>query len=332
MAEAKPIRIIVLGTGDFALPMFDLLCERAAGTSPGHKVVALLTQPDRPQGRKQELIPSRIKLSALSRGITVLQPENVNSTESLDQVRRLAPELLVTAAYGQILSPELLSVPSLGGINLHGSILPAYRGAAPVARAIQNGAPETGVTVILMTPRIDAGGMIAVARTPIDPDETAGELEDRLAALGAPLIVSTIAPLAAGRVTIIAQDRSKVTRAPKLRKEDGQIDWSLPAQGVHNLVRAMQPWPQASTSWYARDPARKDGVRLIIRKTHPVAGSSLAPAQPGRVVEVGPDRLVVAAGEGAVRLLVVQLPGKKPMPTADFLRGHLVQEGDFMKS
>ena len=174
MAPSQPIRIIVLGTGDFALPMFELLCETAHSPDARLQVLALLTQPDRPQGRKQELIPSQIKQAALARGIPVLQPENVNAPESLDQIRQLAPDLLVTAAYGQILSPELLSIPRLGGINLHGSILPAYRGAAPVARAIQNGETETGVTVILMTPRIDAGGMIAFARTPIDPDETAG--------------------------------------------------------------------------------------------------------------------------------------------------------------
>ena len=162
--------------------MFDHLCDT------GHQVVALLTQPDRPQGRKQELIPSQIKQSALARGIAVLQPENVNAQESLEQIRQLGPDLLVTAAYGQILSPELLAIPTLGGINLHGSILPAYRGAAPVARAIQHGETETGVTVIRITPRIDAGGMIAVARTPIGADETAGELEHRLATLGAPLI------------------------------------------------------------------------------------------------------------------------------------------------
>ena len=231
MTEATPtIRIIVLGTGDFALPMFEYLYEA------GHEILALITQPDRPQGRKQELIPSPIKKAAQARGVSVLQPENVNAAESLEQVRTLGPDLLVTAAYGQILSADLLAIPRLGGINLHGSILPAYRGAAPVARAIQNGETETGVTVIRMTPKIDAGGMIAFARTPIGPDETAGELEDRLAALGAPLVARSIIEVASGTAEVIPQDRSKVTKAPKLRKEDGLIDWSLPAQAIHNLV------------------------------------------------------------------------------------------------
>jgi methionyl-tRNA formyltransferase len=332
MDLSSPIRIIVLGTGDFALPTFEQLCETASRADAGLSVIALLTQPDRPQGRKQELIPSRIKQAAVSREIPVLQPENVNAQESLERIRRFAPDLFVTAAYGQILSPELLCIPRLGGINLHGSILPAYRGAAPVARAIQNGEAETGVTVILMTPRIDAGGMIAFARTPIDPDETAGALEDRLALLGAPLIISTIAPLAMGKAAIIPQDKTMVTRAAKLRKEDGLIDWSQTAQAVHNLVRAMQPWPLASTTWNPQEPSGQGRLRLIIRKTQPVAKASHDPVSPGGVVEAESDRLTVAAGEGDVRILVVQVPGKKPMPVADFLRGHRVLPGDMMSS
>jgi methionyl-tRNA formyltransferase len=324
MATAPAIRIIVLGTGDFALPMFDHLCDT------GHQVVALVTQPDRPQGRKQELIPSQIKQSALARGIAVLQPENVNAQESLEQIRQLGPDLIVTAAYGQILSPDLLAIPTLGGINLHGSILPAYRGAAPVARAIQHGETETGVTVIRITPRIDAGGMIAVARTPIGADETAGELEHRLAALGAPLIAQVIAAIAANTARITVQDRSKVTRAPKLSKEDGFIDWSLPAPAIHNLVRAMQPWPLCSTTWISKDPSSKGPLRLIIHQTRPVESPDQGP--PGTVVEAHADALIVAAGAAAVRLLVLQLPGKKPVSAADFLHGHRVLPGDAMKS
>jgi methionyl-tRNA formyltransferase len=323
MTEATPnIRIIVLGTGDFALPTFEHLCDA------GHEILALITQPDRPQGRKQELIPSPIKKAALARGVRVLQPENVNAAESLDQIRALAPDLLVTAAYGQILSADLLSIPRLGGINLHGSILPAYRGAAPVARAIQNGETETGVTVIRMTPKIDAGGMIAFTRTPIGPDETAGELEDRLAALGAPLIARSIIEVDAGTAQVIPQDKSKVTKAPKLRKEDGQIDWSRPAQAIHNLVRAMQPWPMASTRWVSNDPFSKGPIRVIVHKTQVVAGHGV----PGTVLDAEADRLVVAAGELAVRLVVVQVPGKKPMSVAEFLRGHRVLPGDMFVS
>jgi methionyl-tRNA formyltransferase len=301
-------RIVMLGTKDFALPTFEHLCET------GHGVVALVTQPDRPQGRKQLLIPSRIKEAALARGIRVEQPEDVNAPASLELIRSLDPDLLVTAAYGQILSADLLSIPPMGGINLHGSILPAYRGAAPVARAIQRGESETGVTVIRMTPRIDAGGMMAFASTPIGADETAGELEDRLAQLGAPLVAQAIAELAAGTAKILPQDRSKVTKAPKLTKEDGRIDWTRPALEIHNLIRAMQPWPVASTHWL-----RPDGpVRLIVHRAMTVEGQG----GPGRVLEAAGDRLVVAAGSGAVRLLEVQLEGKKALPVEEFLRGH----------
>jgi len=309
----------MLGTGDFALPTFEHLLET------GHTLLALVTQPDRPQGRKQELIPSRIKQSAVARGIPVLQPEDVNAPEALELLRSLHPDLLVTAAYGQILSAELLGIPPLGGINLHGSVLPAYRGAAPVARAIQNGERETGVTVIRMTPRIDAGGMIAVARTPIDPDETAGELEDRLAAIGAPLIAGAIPGVVAGTARVIPQVKAKVTRAPKLRKEDGIIDWTRPARAVHDLVRAMQPWPVASTHWQPAEVG-KGPVRLIVHRTAIVE----ATGEPGRVLAAEGDRLVVAAGEGAVRLLTVQIVGKKPLPVAEVLRGHHVFPGDRM--
>jgi methionyl-tRNA formyltransferase len=317
---AAPIRLIMLGTGDFALPTFEHLVET------GHDVATLVTQPDRPQGRKQELIPSRIKRAAEARSISVLQPEDVNAAESLERIRALAPDLLVTAAYGQILSAELLSVPRLGGINLHGSILPAYRGAAPVARAIQRGETETGVTVIRMTPRIDAGGIIARARTEIGPDETAGEVEERLARIGAPLIAEAVAALAAGPVPILPQDRSQVTKAPKLRKEDGPIDWTRSARAVHDHVRAMQPWPVAFTHRHPVDSPRKDPVRLIVHKTAVVEGKGT----PGQVVEAAGDRLVVAASEAAVRILILQIPGKKPFAAAEFLRGHRVQPGDRM--
>lgn len=314
-----PPRIAMFGTGDFALPTFLALLKTV------HPVVALVTQPDRPQGRKQELIPSRIKREALRAGVRVEQPEDVNAPEGVELVRSLGVDLLVTAAYGQILSAELLGVPPLGGINLHGSALPRYRGAAPVARAIEAGEAEAGVTVIRMTPRVDAGGMIAVARTPIDPEETAGELEARLARLGAPLVVECIERLAAGAAEVLPQDPSQATRAPKLRKESGAIDWSRTARQVHDLVRAMQPWPTAGTYWHPSGEG-KAPVRLIVHRTAVEEGAG----DPGRVVEAAGDRLVVAAGSGLVRLVTVQVPGKKAMPAADLLRGHAIRPGDRM--
>jgi methionyl-tRNA formyltransferase len=320
---APSTRIVMLGTGDFALPTFVHLC------ATGHHVERLITQPERPQGRKQELIPSAIKQAAIARGIPVDQPEDVNAPDSVQRLRALAPDLLVTAAYGQILSAEILGVPQLGGINLHGSILPAYRGAAPVARAIERGEHESGVTVILMTPQIDAGGMIAVDRTPIDPDETAGALEARLAALGAPLVAAAIAALAAGTARMLPQEKARVTRAPKLRKEDGLINWSKPARAVHDQVRAMQPWPVAYTYWHRREPAHPGLSRLLIHATTPLEGQGGAP---GTVLEAHGDLLVIAAGAGAVRVLTLQREGKKPGPVGEFLRGNHVAPGDVLGS
>lgn len=311
----------MLGTGDFALPTFEHLIQQGR-----HHMIALVTQPDRPQGRKQEIIPSLIKQTAQARGILVLQPEDVNGPESFDLISRLQPDVLVTAAYGQILSPALLAIPRQGGINLHGSILPAYRGAAPVARAIQNGETETGITVIQMTPRIDAGGIAATAGTLIEPDESAGELEERLARLGAPLVACVIDALARGPIVVQRQERSKVTRAPKLRKEDGLIDWSRPAWAVHNQVRAMQPWPAASTFWQPRLSGTKPPVRLIVHRTEITTGDGT----PGEVIVASGDRLVVAAGEGAIAILSLQLPGKNSSASGDFIRGHRIVPGDMM--
>ena len=279
------LRVVMLGTGDFAVPTFERLCG-----SP-HEVVALVTQPDKPQGRKGEILTSRIKRAALDHGLRVEQPESINAPEGLALVTELAPDLLVTAAYGQILSADVLSIPRLGGINLHGSILPKYRGAAPVARAIQRGETETGVTVIRMTPRVDAGGMLSIARTPIGPDETAGEVEDRLAEIGAPLVVEAIEALVGGTATILPQDPSSATKAPKLKKEDGRVDWSQASTAIHNLVRAMQPWPVASTVW---DRGSGTPVRLIVHETSVETGQG----EPGRVIEAKGDRLVVTAGRG----------------------------------
>jgi methionyl-tRNA formyltransferase len=310
----------MLGTGDFAVPAFEHLCDT------GRQVVALLTQPDRPQGRKQELIPSRIKLAALARGIEVLQPEDVNTPESIEAIRALSPDLLVTAAYGQILSADLLAVPRLGGINLHGSVLPAYRGAAPVARAIERGETETGASVILMTPRIDAGGLIKVATTPIDPDETAGALENRIASLGAPLVVEAIADLEGGTARVVHQDRAKVTKAPKLRKEDGLIDWSRTARQIHDKVRAMQPWPTAYTLLHRASHPDGEPQRIIIHSTRPLEFDSDVP--PGEAIEAPGEPLLIAAGTGAIRPVIVQIVGKKPMPLADFLRGYPIVPGD----
>ena len=256
------LRLIMLGTGDFALPTFEHLIET------GHQLVALVTQPDRPQGRKQEIIPSLIKQKAQSHGIPVFQPEDVNAPASLDRFAVCSADLLITAAYGQILSADLLSIPTLGGINLHGSILPAYRGAAPVARAIQNGETETGVTVIRMSPRIDAGGIDCHGR-----HRDRARRDGRRARGSAREAGGAAGRRASSTHWLLARSRSwhrigaRSPRRQSLRKEDGVIDWSLPAQAIHNLVRAMQPWPAASTSWQPRTGESRPPLRLIVHRT-----------------------------------------------------------------
>ncbi len=311
------MKLVMFGTGDFALPTFQALLESR------HEVVALVTQPYRPQGRKGIVAPSRIGLAAKEANVPVFQPETVNEPAGIAAVRAFGADLFVTAAYGQILSADLLAVPRLGGINLHGSVLPKYRGAAPVARAIQNGEPESGVTIIRMTPKIDAGGMIAIERTPIDPDENADEMEARLAAIGAPLVLQAIDRIESDTATFIEQSKGRVTRAPKLSKADSPIDWSEPARRIHDHVRAMNPWPLAETFWHPAEVG-KPPVRVIVHKTEPVEGAGT----PGTVIEAVKDRLVVAAGEGAVRLVTIQPSGKKILSARDFLNGHRVFPGD----
>jgi methionyl-tRNA formyltransferase len=270
------------------------------------------------------LIPSRIKLSAERLSVPVAQPESINAIDGIEQVREFRPDVLVTAAYGQILSPSVLEIPRFGGINLHGSLLPAFRGAAPVARAIQAGFTRTGVTVIQMSPRIDAGGMISTAELEIGPDETAGELEERLAQLGAPLVVDAIDRLGDGPIPHLKQNRALVTKAPKLTKDDGLIDWNQPAQAIHNLVRAMSPWPKAFTEFVPGGSEPAQSLRLIVHRT----AVELASGPAGIVVEAGGHRLVVAAGEAAVRLIEVQVPGKRVIDAAEFVRGYRVKVGD----
>ncbi|MEX0701998.1 MAG: methionyl-tRNA formyltransferase [Planctomycetales bacterium] len=310
------LRLVMMGTGEFALPAFRTLYES------GHEVAALFTQPDR-AGRGHHHHPHPMKDEAVARGTPVFQPENVNRPESLAELRKLEADVFVVAAYGQILSPELLSIPKWGAINLHASLLPKYRGAAPVQYAVWMGETETGVTIFRIEPRLDAGPILAVARTPIEPKETAGELEKRLAALAAPLLLNTLGRIETGNVEELPQDRSAVTKAPRLKKSDGRIDWSLPPERIERHVLAMQPWP---TPYSFLVTHGHDPLRLLVLEVEPVEWSpSVAP---GTVVEVTRDWLVVQAGHGAVELVRVQPSGKRAMSAAEFLCGHMVHVGD----
>jgi methionyl-tRNA formyltransferase len=322
-----PPRIVMMGTGTFARPTFEALLAHAP-----FQVVGLVTQPDRDaghvRGSTRQTGPS-LKEIAQERGVPVYQPESVNTPKGVAQLKDWRPDLLVVAAYGQILKKDVLEAATHGGINVHASLLPKYRGAAPVARAILRGEPRSGVTIIRMTTGLDAGEMLAHEAVDIRPDETAGELEARLAPVGARLAVTAADAVLAGTARGVPQDPALVTKAPKLTKEDGLIDWAQPAEQVARQVRAMQPWPTAYTFLHREG---QPPVRVIITR----AGTAPVPAhvglaEPGRWLppEGLEPRLLVAAGDGAVDVLELQPAGKRRMTAAEFLRGRSVRAGDW---
>jgi methionyl-tRNA formyltransferase len=255
--------------------------------------------------------------------LPVFDPPSVNAAEFREQLAVLEPDLYFVCDFGQILSSKALAVSKHGGINLHASLLPAYRGAAPINWAVYNGDPKTGVTVIHMTPGMDAGPILGTASTPIGPTESTPQLEDRLAEIGAGLVLEAVDALAEGTAEPTPQDESLVTRAPRLQKTDGAIDWNCPAAAIVNQVRAFQPWPGTYTAWKSADGKE---LRVILDQVS--VQSAAEPAEPGTTVEVSKDRLVIATGEGSLVIERLQPAGKRAMPVADFLRGHVVAIGD----
>jgi methionyl-tRNA formyltransferase len=320
------MRLVMMGTGTFAEPTLEALL---AGPDP---VVGVFTQPDREGVQKRgstRQVGRGMKEIATEKGVPVFQPASVNAPDGVAMLRGLNPDLLVVAAYGQILSKEVLSIPTQGAINVHGSLLPKYRGAAPVAWAILNGEAETGVTIIRMSAGLDAGDMLARAAIPIG-DETAGELEAKLAPLGARLAVETIQGMKAGPLTGEKQDPALVTKAPKLTKEMGLIDWKQPAERVCRQVRAMQPWPTAYTYLHR---AGKEPLRVIISKTGAYrAKTPDLDSTPGDVYEFVGGGFGVECGvhpvQEIVEILDLQPAGKKRMTAEEFLRGHPLKDAD----
>jgi len=305
----------MMGTGPFAVPTFRGLLETH------HEVVALVTSPVRSQpGRPVPISPMR--QVALDRTIETFDPEQINSAESETRLAAYGADLFVVCDYGQILSAKTLATARLGGINLHASLLPKYRGAAPINWALYYGEQETGVTVIHMTPKVDAGPCVAQARTDITPDETAVELEQRLAQIGDWLVRRTIDNIEGGRLEALPQDPALASRAPRLKKTDGQIDWSRPAAAIRNQIRAMEPWPKTHTYWH-RDHG--PAVRLILSA---IDVQNAPAAEAGTVLEAAGDRLLVASGEGAVLVRKIQPAGKRELSAEEFLRGYRVQPGD----
>lgn len=310
------LRITYFGTGNLAVPSFLSLLDSR------HQIVGLVTQPDR-VGRGHHLHVNPLKEAALERGIMVLQPDSIKTPEALADLQALQADLFVVAAYGQLLSPDVIVTPRLGTINIHASLLPRYRGATPIHAAILNGDEETGVTIIQIEPKMDAGPMLGVVRTPIRSGETTGQLEERLSELAIPLLYRVIDEIEAGAVTPVAQDPALVTRVRKLSKADGRIDWTRSAVDVERHVRGMQPWPGPFTELHqpGRPPHRVQVQKVRITPIE-------SPGTAGDVIEVDSEEITVRCGSQAVQILQLQPDGKRPMPTADFLRGHKVVAGD----
>ncbi|MEZ6066217.1 MAG: methionyl-tRNA formyltransferase [Planctomycetaceae bacterium] len=265
--------------------------------------------------------PHPMREFAEAAGVPVLQPENVNRAEALDQLRELQADVFVVAAYGQILSAELLKIPRLGAYNLHASLLPKYRGAAPIQYAVWKGESETGVVVFRIEPRLDAGPLLGVARTPIGLDDTSGDIEQRLAAAAGPLMLSVLTDIEQGSIAPIPQDAALVSRAPKIRKEQGQIDWRQSPQEIDCQVRAMQPWPLAYTFLHVGAATPLRVVVRRVRRASNDAGEAQSTALPGAAQATDDGRLFVRSGAGEVEILELQPAGKRTMTAAEFLRG-----------
>jgi len=312
--DPKDIRTVFMGTPDFALATLEGLLGF------GLNLVGVYTQPDRPSGRGKKLTPPPVKVLAESRGLPVFQPQKLRAPEVVAELQALAPDLIVVVAYGQILPKGVLDIPRYGCINVHASLLPAYRGAAPINKAIVDGRTETGITTMLMDVGLDTGDMLVKKATAIGPGETAVELHDRLALLGREAMEETLRQLCAGTLRPEKQDDTLSCYAPMLKKEDGLIDWGRSAAELHNQVRGLDPWPGAYT--------HLDGEVLKVAATTPEEGVGA----PGTVVAAGPDGVRIACGRGVLNVGALQLPGKKRLPAAEFLRGRSLSPGTRLES
>jgi len=314
------MRIVFAGSGTFGLPALRALVDG------GQDVVLVVTQPDRPAGRGRAVRMGPIKRFARERGIEVFQPEDVNARASVRRIRAAGPDLLLVIAYGQILGRALLRAPTYGAVNLHASLLPKYRGAAPINWAIIHGETETGLSVIAMTEEMDAGDILGQRATSIGPDETAGDLHDRLAELGARLVTEVVREIPLDEVERRRQNPTQATLAPRLTKSDGRVDWQRDAQDVYNRIRGVTPWPGAFT-FLPTSGRKKRPLRVVIDRA---ALSPTAPrkAGPGEVLAAGPDGIDVACARGALRILELTPAGKRRMPAGEFLNGHRLAPGD----
>jgi len=312
------MRIVFIGSGAIGVPTLRALAE-------DHEVIAVFTRPDRPAGRGYRPRPTPIKLAAEELGLQIYQPEDINAPAVLDQIRELAPDVIVVASFGQILTGELLRIPRLGAINLHASLLPKYRGAAPIQWALIRGEQETGVTTFLMDEGMDTGPILLQRKVEITPEDDAGSIEERLAALGAEAMLETLTGLADGKLEPQPQDHSAATYAPKLKKAHEKIDWARPARELVNLIRALSPRPGAFTTFR--------GKRLKIYKARVVGLETEQGwrARPGEVLGVGREGPLVKTATEALELLELQPEGKRRMSGRDFVHGYRLEPGELLE-
>ncbi len=314
MGTGKALKIVFMGSARFAVPCLDALIDSR------HDIIMVVAQTCKPAGRGMQMRECAVAEHAKEKELPLYQPASVKRDECLKHISDLKPDLIVVVAYGKILPKELLEIPPMGCINVHASLLPKYRGAAPINWAIAHGERETGVTTMFIDEQLDSGDMLLAASTPIDECETASQLHDRLASMGAELLVKTIEGLIEGSIERRPQDHAKATYAPIIKKDDGHIDWSMDAEEIYNRMRAFTPWPGSFTFLGDR--------KLRIHEAAPIDLDHREP--PGTVIEAG-QHITVACGGGALCILELQLEGGKKMPAADFLRGHKFEEGDILR-
>lgn len=310
------MNVLFMGTPDFSVPSLQTLLDE------GYNVVGVVTQPDRPKGRKRTLTPPPVKELALSRGLSVFQPEKLRHPDAVEQIRQMQPDLIVTAAYGQILPKSVLDLPRYGCINVHASLLPKYRGGAPIHHAVMNGERATGVTIMYMAEGLDTGDMISKVELPIEDADTTGSLFQKLSLAGAELLKSTLPGLIAGTVTAVPQNEAEATYSPNISRENERIDWTRPALTIFNQVRGLNPFPGAFTSWNG-DILKVWSCRKPDKSAAQLAGS----IAPGTVVGMSAEGIEVMTGEGVIVMTDIQPAGKKAMSVQEFSRGSSIPKG-----
>ncbi|MBA7513882.1 Methionyl-tRNA formyltransferase [subsurface metagenome] len=317
------LKIIFMGTADFGGPVLEKLADSK------EKKLMVVTQPDRPQGRGRKILPTPIKKIALDKGLEVFQPENINNEESLKRLKEFNPDIILVVAYGQILSRHILNIPKMGCINIHGSFLPKYRGAAPINRVIINGEKETGITFMFMNEKVDAGDIIFQEKIDIFPDETCGELYYRLSALSADSLTKLLKKVKSGKIEGIPQDIKLVNFARKMNKEDGKIDWSDKGEKVYNLIRGTIPYPGAFTYYHGRK--LKITRTRFLEDYQDEADTGSGSPKPGRVVKIEKDAILISTGDkGIIKILKLIPAGSKELIANQFVNGYKIKAGDVL--